>query len=103
METAYRDGMVERFNRTLKTVLRKHAAVFGENTYLYGVAYRNVPHESTGEKPSFLLYGVDPTEAAEVDLDVADYREQVVQTLSSARDTASSRTLQVLLGTQPDV
>ena len=53
------DGMVERFNRTLKTMLRKHAAQFGVqwDTYLYGVlwAYRNTPHESTGEKPSFLL------------------------------------------------
>ena len=30
-------------------------------------AYRNTPHESTGEKPSLLLYGIDcrsPTEAA---------------------------------------
>lgn len=57
------DGMVERFNRTLKTMLRKHAAQFGVqwDTYLYGVlwAYRNTPHESTGEKPSFVLYGHD--------------------------------------------
>ena len=104
--TAYHpqcDGMVERFNRTLKTILRKHAAMFGDqwDTYLYGVlyAYRNTPHESTGEKPSFLLYGVDcrtPTEAALLlpsdatirDLDLADYREQVVLTLQSARDLA---------------
>ena len=104
--TAYHpqcDGMVERFNRTLKTILRKHAAVFGEewDTYLYGVlyAYRNIPHESTGEKPSFLLYGVDcrsPTQAALLppsdvtvqDLDVSDYREQVVYTLSTAREIA---------------
>ncbi len=104
--TAYHpqcDGMVERFNRTLKTILRKHAATVGDewDTYLYGVlyAYRNIPHDSTGEKPSFLLYGVDcrsPTEAALMppsdvtmnDIDVADYREQVVLTLSSARETA---------------
>ena len=64
--TAYHpqcDGMVERFNRTLKTILRKHAATYGSqwDCYLYGVlyAYRNVPHDSTGEKPSYLLYGVD--------------------------------------------
>ena len=52
------DGMVERLNRTLKTILRKHAAQFGVqwDTYLGGVlwAYRNTIHESTGEKPSFL-------------------------------------------------
>ena len=65
------DGMVERLNRTLKTILRKHAAQFGVqwDTYLGGVlwAYRNTIHESTGEKPSFLLFGIDcrtPTEAA---------------------------------------
>ena len=59
--TAYHpqcDGMVERFNRTLTTILRKHAARFGAqwDRYLPGVlwAYRNTPHDSTGEKPSFL-------------------------------------------------
>jgi hypothetical protein len=48
--------MVERCNRTLKTILRKHAARFGAqwDRYLPGVlwAYRNTPHDSTGEKPS---------------------------------------------------
>ena len=65
------DSMVERFNRTLKTMLRKHAAKFGSqwDEYIAGAlwAYRNVPHDATGEKPSFLLLGVDcrtPTEAA---------------------------------------
>ena len=65
------DGAVERFNRTFKTMLRKHAAQYGNqwDTYLAGVlwAYRNTPHSLTGEKPSFLLFGVDlrsPTEAA---------------------------------------
>ena len=53
------DGMVEQFNRTLKSMLRKHADKFGTqwDKYLSGLiwAYRNTPHESTGEKPSFLL------------------------------------------------
>lgn len=42
------DGMVERFNRTLKTSLRKYAIKFGDqwDTYLAGLlwAYRNTPH-----------------------------------------------------------
>jgi transposase InsO family protein len=49
--TAYHpqcDGMVERFNRTLKMMLRKHATKFGPqwDQFLPGVlwAYRNVPH-----------------------------------------------------------
>ena len=88
--TAYHpqcDGAVERFNRTLKTILRKHAAKFGcqWDRVLPGVlwVYRNTPHTSTGEKPSFLLYGIDcrsPTEAAYLPTedihptDVDDYR-----------------------------
>ena len=93
------DGMVERFNRTLKSALRKHAVNFG-NTYLPGIvyAYRNSPHDSTGEKPSFLLFGFDcqsPSEAALMEpgvlqpTDVSDYREQLVLSLTSARDLAT--------------
>ena len=55
--TAYHpqcDGLTERFNRTLKTMLWKHAAQYGAqwDRYLSGVlwAYRNTPHEATGEK-----------------------------------------------------
>jgi len=65
------DGMVEHFNQTLKSCLRKHATTYGNqwDKYLYSVsyAYHNTPHESSGEKPSYLLYGMDcrtPTEAA---------------------------------------
>ena len=103
--TAYHpqcDGAVERFNRTLKTILRKHAARFGSqwDQYLHGVlwAYRNMPHSSTGEKQSFLLYGFDcrsPTEAAylpgnEVNpTDVSDYREELMTSLTSAREIAA--------------
>ena len=103
--TAYHpqcDGMVERFNRTLKTILRKHAATFGNqwDRYLSGVlwAYRNTPHESTGEKPSFLLFGTDcrtPTEAAYLPssplcpADVTDYRQGLMLSVASARKLAA--------------
>ena len=102
--TAYHpqcNGMIERMNRTLKAMLRKHVAKFGGqwDMYLPGVlwAYRNTPHESTKEKPSFLLYGVDchsPTEAALLPpeglelTDVTDYREQLMLSLRSARESA---------------
>ena len=53
--TAYQlecDGMVEQFNLTLKSMLRKHAAQFNKqwDRFLTGVllSYRNNPHESTG-------------------------------------------------------
>ena len=102
--TAYHpecDGMVERFNRTLKSMLRKRAAQFSNqwDRHLPALlwAYRNAPHETTGEKPSFLLFGWDcrsPTEAALLPVSdvhstsVEDYREELILTLSSARKTA---------------
>ena len=104
--TAYHpqcDGMVERFNRTLKTMLQKHASRFGNqwDKYLAGVlwAYRNTPHDSTKEKPSYLLYGIDlrtPTEAAFLPstpqqlTDVTDYREELTLSLASARELAAA-------------
>ncbi len=57
-----------------------------------------MPHESTGEKPSFLLVGVDcrsPTEAAllpghsQQEVDLSYYREEVILSLSSARQLAA--------------
>ena len=96
------DGMVERFNRTLKTAIRKYAAAFGDqwDTYLSGIlwAYRNSRHDSTGEKPSFLLFGFDcrsPSEAALFPTtpiqpaDITDYREQLMLSLSEARSEAA--------------
>ena len=103
--TAYHpqcDGMVERFNRTLKTALRKHAATYGcqWDKYLSGVlfAYRNIPHDSTGEKPSYLLFGLDcrmPSESAYLQpsplqvADIQDYREELTLSLATARDIAA--------------
>ena len=103
--TAYHpqcDGLVERYNRTLKTALRKHAARFGVqwDQLLPGIvwAYRNTPHESTHEKPSYLLFGFDcrtPTEAAllpptEIEpTNVEKYREELITSLSSARELAA--------------
>ena len=64
--TAYHpqcNGLVERFNRTLKMMLCKHVDKFGSqwDKFLPGVlwAYRNTPHDLTGEKPSFPLFRVD--------------------------------------------
>ena len=103
--TAYHpqcDSVVEHFNRTLKAMLRKHAEDLGRqwDRYLPGLlwAYRNTPHESTGERPSFLVFGVDcrsPSEACLLPTSVSqpsnldDYREELALSLSTARSNAA--------------
>ena len=57
------DGLVERFNKTLKAMLRKTASEDGKDwdrmiPYLL-FAYREVPQSSTGFSPFELLYGRD--------------------------------------------
>ena len=57
------DGLVERFNQTLKSMLRKSASEDGKDwdkmiSFLL-FAYREVPQESTGFSPFELLYGRD--------------------------------------------
>ena len=66
--TAYHlecDGMVEQF---LKTALWKHATIYGPqwDKYLSGILLfnRNIPHDSTDEKLSYLLGCRAPTEDA---------------------------------------
>jgi len=104
--TAYHpqcDGLTERFNCTLKTMLRKHVDVYGKqwdrNLHRVLWAYRNTPHEATGEKPSFLMYGRDcryPIESAflpvnEVEgADLTDYRQELTETLAQARELAAT-------------
>ena len=83
-------------------MLRKFADKFGTqwDKYLSGLlwAYRNTPHESTGEKPSFLLLGIDCCSPSESALsppsqleptDITDYREELTLSLSTARKLAA--------------
>ena len=57
------DCLVERFNRTLKTMLSKLVVNKGHDwDQVLGpllFAYQTMPHSSTGEMPFFLLYGRD--------------------------------------------
>ena len=89
-------------NRTLKSMLRKRAAQYGVqwdrhlSTALWAY-HRNTHHETTDEKPSFLLFGWDcksPTEAAFMPPQdttptvVADYRGELMLSLSLERESA---------------
>ena len=83
-------------------MIRKHVTQFGKqlDQYLPGLlwAYRNTPHESTREKPSYLLLGMDCRSPTEADLmppselrpvNVDDYQEELILSLSSAHNTAA--------------
>ena len=83
-------------------MLRKHVARFENqwDQFLYGVqwAYRNTPHNTTGEKPSSLLFGIDlhaPSEAALTPISsfspvgLEDYREKLTLSLLFARELAA--------------
>ena len=104
--TAYHpqtDGLVENFNRTLRSMLAKHSREFGPqwDVHLQQLlfAYRTKPHESTGESPFYLLYGRDgrlPTDSV-LDtpsspylVDSEDYQVELARGLSSAWDVARS-------------
>lgn len=65
--TAYHpqsNGLVENFNRTLQSMLAKHAKEFGPAWDLHLqqllFVYRSRPHSSSGESPNYLIYGRDP-------------------------------------------
>ena len=96
------NGMVERFNRTLKAMLRKHATQYGQqwDKYLSVVlwAYQNTPHEAKSEKPSFLLFGFDcrsPPDASflppsgPITGEAGEYRRTLMESLLSAREIAA--------------
>ena len=95
------DSLVENFNKTLHSMIAKHAKQFGMDwdKYLHHLlfAYGKKPHESTGEFPFYLLYGRDaqiPTKAALNILptlhmlDAADYRTELVTGLTTAWNLA---------------
>ena len=58
------NGLVERWNRSLLTMLRtllqSHAEDWDEYLQMACFAYRTTPHSSTGMTPFELLYGHDP-------------------------------------------
>ena len=96
------DGLVERFHRTLISMLsryvEKHARDWDRYLPYMLYAYRVAAQESTRESPFFLLYGRDarqpieealdcPTSAYVVDID--DYKTELVQGLTSAWMTAA--------------
>ena len=102
--TAYHpqtDGLVERFHRTLTSMLAKTTCAGGldwdERLPFVLFSYRCSVQQSTGESPFFLMYGRDPqlpTEEAlskpqeRCYLDSDDYRTQLTQTLSDAWERA---------------
>ena len=104
--TAYHpqtDGMVERFNRSLRAMLAKYGKKYGaewdRNLPFLLFAYRTKVHESTKESPYFLLYGRSarlPTETVLTrpkhcyQVDVDDYVTDFVDAMSAAWQVAGN-------------
>ena len=100
------DGLVERFNGTIIAMLSKSIKKHGRDwdTHLPYLlfAYRVSIQESTGESPFFLLYGRDPRLPTETALshpttpyqvDISDYRTELIAQLSDAWETAHQNIL----------
>ena len=95
------DGLVERFNRTLKQMLAKVVAAGGHNwDSLVGpvlFAYRTTPHTSTGLSPFYLLYGRNPQLPTSLDFSLpvvkypvveSEYAKELAKELKQARALA---------------
>ena len=95
------DGLVERFNRILKTMLMKLVEKKGKNwDKLLGpilLAYRTSPHSSSGETPFFLMYDRDCRIPTGLDIYVprtscptveTDYGRELFKELGQARQVA---------------
>ena len=58
------DGMIERFNRTLKNMISKYVDREGlfwdDNVKACGMAYNSSVHSTTGYTPYFLVHGFEP-------------------------------------------
>lgn len=78
------DGLVERFNRTLKQMLAKLVGQKGRDwDELLGsvlLAYRTTPHSSTGEAPFYLVYGRDARLPTVLDFNVPAETYPIVAT-----------------------
>ena len=88
------DGLVEKFNSTLQSMIAKSTDPSGmewdKRLPLLLFAYRSIVQESTRESPFFLVYGRDPRlptgslleqSPATYPVDAEDYRTGLVSTL----------------------
>ncbi|MCP4243485.1 MAG: transposase family protein [bacterium] len=96
------DGVVERFNGTLKAMLRKYIADdqkdWDDHVRLLLLAYNTSKHAALGETPFYLMFGREPRLAVEAMLDTDDgkgeattvtaYRELLTRRLTQARRLA---------------
>ena len=99
------NGLVERFNRTLKQMLSKQVNKNGRNwdKMLGGVlfAYRSTPHQYTGMSPFNLLYGRDPKLPSALNfqapvykfptIERSEYAQELVKKLKHVREHGKAK------------
>ena len=91
------DGLVERFNHTLTTIISMYVSEHQKDWDLFIpyalFAYRTAVQSSTNETPFYLMYGRDPRLPIDVSLlkaretysDISDYRGVIADRLLAAR------------------
>uniref|UniRef100_A0A8R1IZ48 Integrase catalytic domain-containing protein n=1 Tax=Caenorhabditis japonica TaxID=281687 RepID=A0A8R1IZ48_CAEJA len=94
------NGAVERFNRTIQTVLKKVSIIpteWDEKLQYAVFAYNTCKHEATGESPHFIMYGrdaripmkSDPEEQiGRYQVDVDEYKYRHAEQMNTAHDEA---------------
>uniref|UniRef100_A0A8R1I037 Integrase catalytic domain-containing protein n=1 Tax=Caenorhabditis japonica TaxID=281687 RepID=A0A8R1I037_CAEJA len=92
------NGAMERFKRTIQTVLKKITIIPSEwdEKLPYAIfAYNSCRHEATGESPHFLMYGrdaripmkADPEEhIGQYQVDVDDYKFRHAEQMNQAHE-----------------
>ncbi|MCP4240224.1 MAG: DDE-type integrase/transposase/recombinase [bacterium] len=96
------DGVVERFNGTLKAVLRKYISAdqkdWDQHVRLALYAYNTSVHAALGETPFFLMYGREPRtvtqaalgmESSAEPLSVTEYRELLMRRIKQGHEMAA--------------
>ncbi|CAD6186524.1 unnamed protein product [Caenorhabditis auriculariae] len=99
------NGCVERFNRTLESILKKKMVITTDWDKLVPAAvfaYNSTKHGTTGESPYFLMYGRDPRIPSEIEdkfkpkwvqNDLDSYKYTLMEVLHQAHEEARANLL----------
>ena len=95
------DGMVERFNRTLLSMLvtlidpDKHQRDWDRHIPFATPAYRSSVHETTNETPNMMMFGREVVQPPDLHIDPPEYKEHdYVEDLRNRMDATYSKVME---------